>query len=127
MKIRLKSPSSRRERGLLEVDFLVALAILGLAIIPLGFSFAQERKGLRVDYCRAVANEIVDGEMEILAAGAWKNLPDGTQPYPVQSRALKNLPRGHFELTKNGNHLRLEWIPDEHIGVGAVFRETTIQ
>ena len=62
----------RRPRGFLEVDLLVGLAILSLAVVPLGFSFARERQVLKMEYFRSVANEIVDGEMEILAAGDGK-------------------------------------------------------
>ena len=102
----------RHKRGFLEVDLAVGLAILALAIVPLGFGFARERQALRIEYSRSVADEIVDGEMEILAAGAAKNLPDGVQQYAVHAHAANQLPRGHFQLTKNGNHLRLEWLPD---------------
>ncbi len=121
----------RSRRGFLEVDLLVGLAILSLAIVPLGLSFAHERQVLKMEYYRSVANEIVDGEMEILAASDWKNLPDGSQAYKIQSRAAGVLPPGHFQLTKNGNHLRLEWQssrndPHEH-GFGVVYREVTIK
>lgn len=109
------------------MDLVVAVAILGLAIIPVGFSYAHEQKALRADYYQAVANEVVDGEMEILAAGHWKQLPDGAHVYAVHSRAAKNLPAGHFELSKSGNHLRLEWSPNAREGVGAVVREINIQ
>lgn len=116
-----------RQRGFLEADMAVALVILALAILPLGFSFIQDREALHIDYTRAVANEIVDGEMEILAAGDWKNFPDGTQNYRVSLRAAANLPAGHFELTKSGKHLCLEWRPDKHSGIGPVIREVTVQ
>ena len=115
-----------RRRGFLEVDLLVGLAILALAIVPVGFAFARERQALKNEYLRAVANEVVDGEMEILAAGAAKDLPDGMQNYPVQSRAAAVLPPGKFELTKTGKHLRLEWCSDAKCGVSAVVRETDL-
>jgi hypothetical protein len=114
-------------RGILIVDLAVAMIILSAAILPLAFMFARERDVLRADYCRAVANEVVDGEMEVLVAGDWKNFPEGTQAYTVHSRAAANLPAGHFELTKAGNHLRLEWAPERRMGIGAVVREITIQ
>ncbi len=120
-----KSPRSRR--GFLMVDAVVAMAILALAIVPLGFSFARERQVLKIEYLHSVANEIVDGEMEILAAGDWKNFPDGAQAYTVHSRAAANLPPGHFQLTKTGNHLRLEWLPEKRKGIGAVVREVTVK
>ena len=108
------------------MDLVVAMAILSLAIVPLGYSFARERHVLKIEYLRAVANEIVDGEMEILAAGDWKNFPDGPQNYSVHAGAAASLPPGHFQLTKTGNRLRLEWTPDKKRGVGAVVRETTL-
>jgi hypothetical protein len=115
------------EHGYLMVDLLVALAILSLALVPIGFSFVRERQVLKIEYFRSVANEIVDGEMEILAAGDWNNYPDGSQNYPVHARAASTLPSGHFQLTKTGNHLRLEWTSDEKQGVGTVVREVTIK
>ena len=109
------------------VDLVVAMTILTLTIVPLGFTFARERRALRAEYFRAAADEIVDGEMEILAAGDWKNFPDGAQIYTVHSQAAANLPLGHFQLTKTGNHLRLEWTPDRREGIGAVVREVTVK
>jgi hypothetical protein len=128
MKCRLTSTLSRRlTHGFLEVDMLVGLAILALAIVPVGFSFARERQVLRMEYIQSVANEIVDGEMEMLAAGDWKNYPDGVQNYSVHASAAARLPPGHFQLTKTGNHLRLEWSSDwKHSGT-PVIREATIR
>ncbi|MEJ0089824.1 MAG: hypothetical protein WDM80_08790 [Limisphaerales bacterium] len=91
------------------------------------FSFAHERQVLKIEYYRSVVSEIVDGEMEILAAGYWKTFPDGVQTYPVQSRAAAHLPAGHFQLTKIGNRVQLEWNSDEKRGIGAVIRETTVK
>ena len=128
MKMKLSHPfrkSLGSRRGFLMMDAVVAMAILSLAIVPLGFSFARERQVLKIEYCRSVANEIVDGEMEILAAGDWKNFPDGPQNYSVHANASASLPPGHFQLTKTGNHLRLEWTPDNRQGIGAVIREVT--
>ena len=130
MKTNLSQPSRkdpRSRRGFLMVDAVVAMTILALAIVPLGFSFARERQVLKAEYFRSVADEIVDGEMEILAAGGWKNFPDGSQNYSVHANAAASLPPGHFQLTKTGNHLRLEWTPDKRRGVGAVVRETTVK
>ena len=117
----------RSEHGLLMVDMVVGMAILTLAIMPVAFSFVRERQLLHAAYCRAVAVEIVDGEMEILAAGAARDLPDGAQTYAVHASAAASLPPGHFQLTKTGNHLRLEWTPEAHQGIGVVVREVTLK
>ena len=106
---------------------MVGLAILTIAVLPLAYSFVRERQMLRIEYSRCIINEIVDGEMEILAAGAARNLPDGAQNYTVHANAMNLLPPGHFELAKNGNHLRLAWMPDKRRGVSAVIRETTLK
>jgi hypothetical protein len=113
-------------RGFLEIDLAVGMAILALAILPLGYSFVRERQVLRIEYSRAVADEIVDGEMEILAAGAGRELPEGARNYSVTAAAARQLPPGHFELTKTGKHLRLEWLPDARRGVPAVTREINL-
>lgn len=120
------SRQPHRQRGFLQVDLLVGLAILTIALVPLGYSFARERQVLRIEYYRSVINEIVDGEMEIFAAGAAKTIPDGSQKIEVSSRAAANLPAGHFQLTKTGNHLRVEWLPDEKCGLNVIVRETTL-
>jgi hypothetical protein len=129
MKAKSRQSASQKPafgRGFLQIDLVVALAIFSIAVMPLGYSFAHERQVLKIEYLRSVADEIVDGEMEILAAGAGRDFPDGTQIYPVHSRAAAALPPGHFQLTKTGKHLRLEWLPDERRGVSAVIRETTM-
>jgi hypothetical protein len=117
----------RRARGFLEVDLVVAMALLTIAFIPLGYTFVRERQLLKIEYCRSVADEIVDGEMEILAAGAARPLPEGTQDYPVNAQTATRLPPGHFQLTKTGDHLRLEWTPNARHGLGPVVREATLK
>ena len=128
MKTQVSTSSSRRRaRGFMEVDLMVGLAILTLAVVPLGYSFVRERQVLKIDYCRSVADEIVDGEMEILAAGAARDLPEGPQNYVVHANAASQLPPGHFQLTRTKNHLRLEWTPDVRRGFSAVVREATLK
>ena len=124
---RTPQAATGKQLGFLEVDLAVGLAILTLAVVPLGYSFARERQMLKIEYQRSVANEIVDGEMEILAAGDSKSYPDGLQNYSVHANAAASLPPGHFQLTKTANHLRLEWNADEKRGIGTVVRETTVK
>ena len=107
------------------IELVVALGILMAAMIPLGYSFAQEKRLGRVYYWRAVAMEIVDGEMEILAAGDWHRFPEGTHTYPVTALAAKNLPRGQFVLNVRGQRLQLQWQPADSRDGGPVIREAT--
>jgi len=108
------------------VDLFVAMAILAVAILPVAFSYVKESRMLRAEYYHGVAMEIVDGEIEVLAAGAGRNFPDGSQPYVVHARAAASLPPGHFQLTKAGRQLRLEWASDQRQGIRPVTREVTI-
>jgi hypothetical protein len=121
------SPPAGRERGMLMADLFVAMGILAVAIMPLAFSYVRETRLLRAEYFRGVAMEIVDGEMEVLVAGEWRNLPEGSQSYAVHAGAAANLPPGHFQLIKTGNHLRLEWASDRRQGIGTVVREVTFK
>ena len=121
------SPPAGRESGMLMADLFVAMGILAVAIMPLAFSYVHETRLLRAEYFRGAAMEIVDGEMEILVAGEWQNLPEGPQPYAVHAGAAANLPPGRFLLTKTGHHLRLEWASDRRQGIGAVVREVTFK
>ena len=124
----IQPPSTRRrQRAALMTDATFAIGILALAVLPLAYSFNQERKLLRAHYQHAVAMQIVDGEMEILAAGEGRAAREGHQPWPVRAEAAKNLPPGRFLLTRRGDLLRLEWQPDKAGHGGKVVRETQLQ
>ena len=112
-------------RGMLTTELIVGMAILVIAVVPLGYSLSHDANYLRLNYERAVAMEIVDGEMEILAAGQWRSLPEGTNTYAVHALAATNLPPGQFRLMRTGKHLRLEWKADAP-NVGPVVREVTV-
>ena len=100
---------------------------LGVVLIPLSFGYVQETKAFQAAYYRAVAMEIVDGEMEVLAAGEWRVFPLGRQEYPVRAQAATNLPPGDFTLTRTETTLRLEWRPKAR-GQGSGFvREVAIK
>lgn len=116
-----------RNRGFMMADLFVGMAILAVAILPLAFSYVRESRLLRAEYFRGTVMEIVDGEMEVLAAGEWQEFPEGTHPYAVHARTAASLPPGHFQLTKTSRHLRLEWTSDNRQGIGPVVREVTIK
>jgi hypothetical protein len=103
------------------------MALLVGTLIPLSYSIHSERLYARAAYYRAVAMEIVDGEMEVLLAGDWRSFKPGTHEYSVRAGAATNLPAGRFLLTIGTNKLRLEWNPSvEQLGLRVV-REVTIK
>ncbi len=113
----------RRRRGVLSAELAVAVAIFTAGMLPLAFTVLHDQKRARALYRRAVAIEIVDGELEILAAGGWRKFPPGKHVYAVDARAAKNLPQGAFTLERDETGVRLEWRPDRSNEGGPVRRE----
>jgi hypothetical protein len=116
-----------RRRGVLTIEMMVALAILVIILLPIGYSLASEKRYARALYQRAIAIEIVDGETEVLAAGAWHSCPQGVSEYPVRAGAATNLPPGKFWLTLAPGKVRLEWRPAVKTHGGPVVREARIE
>lgn len=98
--------------GFLTAELVVAIAILAAVMLPLGGMWFHEARMLRTYYRDAVAMEILDGEMEVLAAGEWRSFLEGRQELKPSATAAKNLPPGKFILTKQPKLLRLEWLPE---------------
>jgi hypothetical protein len=105
---------------------VIALGLLAGTLLPISYSFVSEQRLARAAYQRAVAMEIVDGEMEAMAAGEWKAFHDGAQNYTPHAAALKNLPPGRFTLTVGGDRVRLEWQPAGRDQGGRVVREVRV-
>jgi hypothetical protein len=116
-----------RQCGSLMVELLVAMALLIGVLFPLAYSFSAERRLARSYYQRAVAMEIVDGEMEVLMAGEWRGFPTGTHDYRVHAGAATNLPPGHFQLSIEPDKLRLQWLPARKDAGGPVTREAMLK
>ncbi len=114
---------AKRKDGTLLMELMLALGVIAVALMPLAYSFAHEQKLCRAYYHRAVAMEIVDGEMEILAAGEWRHFKPGAQAYTVRAESAKNLPPGHFTLNVGKQRVRLDWEPDQPDQGGKIFRE----
>lgn len=119
--------NTARQAGALMTELLVAMAILVGVLLPLAYSFVSERKLVRACYQRAVAMEIVDGEMEALVAGEWRAFTPGTHEYAVHAGAATNLPPGHFLLTVGASKVRLQWQPALKDHGGAVMREARVR
>jgi hypothetical protein len=109
------------------VELLVAMALLIGVLFPLAYSFATERRLARSYYQRAVAMEIVDGEMEALLAGEWHAYSTGTHDYAVHAGAATNLPPGRFILSVQPGKLQLRWQPALKDRGGPVTREAILK
>jgi hypothetical protein len=103
------------------------MALVVAVLLPFAYSFAAERRIALASYQRAVAMEIVDGEIEVLVAGEWRAFPPGTHDYPVHAGAAINLPPGRFTLTVQPGKVRLHWQPARKDHGGAVTREALVK
>ncbi len=112
----------RRNGGMLMTELAVALAILVIVVLPLSFATHHEQKLLRACFYRAVAMEIVDGEMELLAAGGWNAVAEGANEYHPRAQAQTNLPPGKFMVIRNRDSLSLQWVPGRKGAGGPVTR-----
>ena len=99
-------------KGFLNLELAIAIAILAAVLLPLGGVWYHEAKLVRVYYRDAIAMEILDGEMEVLAAGDWRRFAEGRHKLKPTARAATNLPRGELILTREAQRLRLEWLPE---------------
>jgi hypothetical protein len=110
----------------LLTELVIAIALMAMVVLPLAFGFSKEQKLCRAYYFQAVAMEIVDGEMELLKAGAWKKIPEGTGDYAIRAESATNLPPGRFLVTRKDRLVRLEWAPDKLGKGGRVVRELEV-
>ena len=122
-----RSHSLVSRQAYLLMELLVAIAILTGALIPIAYSLASEKRLARSTYQHAVAMEIVDGEMEALAAGQWRAFTTGVHEYSVRAGAATNLPPGKFLLTLRPGKVRLEWLPRVKDHGGPVVREAVVK
>jgi hypothetical protein len=94
---------------MLMAELNAAIAIFALLVLAIVAPLAMDQSMVRQMTVRAVVMEIVDGEMELLAAGGWRSYQAGEQEYQVTSEAAKSLPKGRFVLLVNSNSVRLDW------------------
>jgi hypothetical protein len=118
-----RSPLSRKRDGWMNVDLLVAIALLLLVVLPLAYGMVGERRLLDAELRRAALVELLDGELEILLAGEWRNRPEGESDVPLTGAATARLQPGRCVLVKTGKNLRLEWRSEKRDGAVSVSKE----
>jgi hypothetical protein len=106
-----RNPPIHCRRGFASMDLFLAMAIFLVGFFSLAYLSTREMKLARAYYFDAIALSLVDGELEVLAAGAWRELPVGESSYRSSAATMKLLPPGEFRATRTDRLIRLEWIP----------------
>lgn len=99
------------ERGLASIDLFLAMAIFLVGFFSVAYVSKREQRLARAYYFDAVAMALVDGELEVLAAGAWRTLPEGESKFATTAKSFTNLPAGEFRASRTAQVIRLEWLP----------------
>ncbi|KAB2671559.1 MAG: hypothetical protein DVB31_04540 [Verrucomicrobia bacterium] len=95
------------------MDALVALGLVVVLILPMGFGAVANQRLMRQTYQRAVVMELIDGELEVLASGDPQRAPVGVREIRMGGYAATNLPSGKFLLTRTDRTCRIEWVPTD--------------
>lgn len=106
----------QRECAALMTELSMAIAIFSLVVLAGVAPLAMDQSMVRLQTTRAVAMQIVDGEMEVLVSGAWLAYREGEHDYPVAAEAAKTLPKGRFVLLIDAEKVRLEWRANRRAG-----------
>lgn len=109
--VRPRNPYFQCRRGFASMDLFLAMAIFLFGFFSVAYLSNRELRLARSGYYDAIAMALVDGEFEVLAAGAWSQLPEGQSPYRSKAPTMESLPPGTFRATRTAGFIRLEWIP----------------
>ena len=104
-------PHSRRPAGALTIELVVAAAMLLTVFLPLGLGLVTQHRQARDLHLRAVIMQHLDGELEVLSAGGWRQLPAEGRRWELAPQPGALVPRGHFEAVAADGWLRVSWQP----------------
>ena len=112
----------------LMIEIVIALGIIAVVMIPLASAFFREGRMLRALYYQSVAEQVLDGEREVLAAGEWRNYPVGEYICLIDNDAFKHLPEKKvvLEVTDIDNNQRkfvFVWEPAKNEGICGIRKE----
>jgi hypothetical protein len=87
------------------------MAVFIVGFFGIAYLSTREMRLARAYYYDAIAMSLVDGELEVLAAGEWRSLPLGASEFRSKAPTFESLPAGQFRATRTTEFVRLEWIP----------------
>lgn len=116
----------KSQRGFLGVELVVAISILAIAILPLAFTLVRDQELFRAYQVQAAILEVLDGELEVLAAGYVNDFPNGVHSYTPAAESMRYMPAGTMTLLRSNRLLRLEWKPDKSWRGGILVKQIHI-
>lgn len=116
-----ESPGRQFRSGFVEMDLIVAFFLIMTLVMPIGVLLSRDAMLFRAHSIRIRAASVLDGEMELLQAGLWKQYPESTiEYYPKSASSLKGY--GKFLLSLEDGQLELSWIPSKKYRGGRISR-----
>ena len=106
MKTHLIPSRARRTAAHIQADLVTALGLIALTVLPLGYGYLHHRQVVRNATTRAVVLELVDSEMEILAAGEHRAFQPGGAFSTASSAAPPHSPPMEVEITRRSGTSR---------------------
>ena len=125
--MKLPRPRSMRCLAFIQLDIALAIVILGLIFIPLSVTSSAKLDLARRHHFKAVALNLIDGEIDVLLAGEIKKYKPGESLITPPGEAVGSLPKGEFILTLNDKIFKLEWVPEKSTKWGRVQREVNLK
>ncbi len=109
-----------------QVDLVVAMFLMVAALMPLGMTLAKDSELYRAWSLRARAMTVVDGELEVLAAGVWKEYGPGEHELVPKSGAELS-GYGSFRVLVDAESIQVRWIPGKKYRGGTIVRTAVIK
>lgn len=107
--------------GFVEMDLIVAFFLIVALVMPVGVLLSRDTMLFRAHSIRIRAASVLDGEMELLQAGLWKQYTDPSMVYvPASGRSLEGY--GTFKLTLENGQYELSWVPTKKYRGGIITR-----
>lgn len=125
MNLHPANPTTARRRGGVLMELIVGLALLAGVLLPLTGGFVSQRRMAAQLSKRLVLTELIDGELEFIAAGRWKEFNEGTNAFVIEMPPGFVPPAGRSYLVRESDHFRLLWEPDTKTALGTISRHWT--
>ena len=121
------TPRAAKRLAFVQLDVALAVSILLLVFIPFSVTSSSKLDLARRQHFKAVALQMIDGELDVLMAGERQKYIPGEHKITPPGEAVKTQPVGEFILTVQENPRTIAWVPEKEAKWGRVEREVTLK